>query len=216
MFEAPYRTGGASRSRFPPFLLTGELATGQQGPCWCALLWECVVLCCWDCLFEAVRRTCLFSALKAGEKQRGPLLIPGWHGVFQEQKVRKSWQQPWRKAHRGCGLGRETYCKGQSRVMAAPDMACEALLASGITVSVNTNLKTLHTHTKVSKTFPVNWEGGTLPAEREDKPSRRQVIPSKSPLKSISEGCNETPASCLPSSSLVRLHTARWYFQRAL
>lgn len=32
----------------------------------------CVVLCCWDHLFTAVLRTCLFSALKVGE----PLLIP--------------------------------------------------------------------------------------------------------------------------------------------
>lgn len=100
--------------------------------------------------------------------------------------------------------------------MPAADMACEALLSSGIIVSVNTNLKTLHTHTKVSKTFPVNWEGGTFSAEREDNPWGRQVIPSKSPLKSISEGCNETP-EVLPAKLLPGQATySRMVFSESL
>lgn len=63
------------------------------------------VLCCRQ-VCDAVLRTCLFVALKVVEKQAEKLLVPGWHSAFHKQKVRKSLQQPWRTAERGCG--RET------------------------------------------------------------------------------------------------------------
>lgn len=65
--------------------------------------------------------------------------------------------------------------------MPTPDMACEALLHSGITQSLNTNLKTLHTRIKGSKTFPVNWEVAHFLPRGRINPGEDKLFPQSHP-----------------------------------
>lgn len=61
---------------------------------------KCVMLCCGYLSGSSCAENLPLHCTRGREKQAELLLVPGCRGVFHQQKVRKSRQQPWRRAEK--------------------------------------------------------------------------------------------------------------------